>query len=100
MSKKEAVDVDSIESDQVPAELTKLPVLSRFSEEQMRELWNVGTVRYHPSNETIYLKRDQTFIVINGLLKLRNHAGVIANPNLCWLMYPGDYINFEIHKEI
>ena len=84
----------------MPDELIKLPVLNRFTVEQMRELWRVGTLRTHAANETMYLKPNQTFIVINGLIKLRNHAGCIANPRLAWLMYPGDYINFEVHKEI
>lgn len=66
----------------------------------MKHLWSIGKLTFHPKNETMYLKSDQTYILLNGLMKLRNHAGSIDNPNLCWLMYPGDYITFEIQQEV
>jgi hypothetical protein len=38
--------------------------------------------------------------VVDGQVKLRDHANRIGNPLLCWLMHPGDYITYEIHSEI
>lgn len=63
-------------------------------------MWRVGKKTSHGENDNIYLRPDETIIVISGLIKLRDHAGSVANPNLCWLMYPGDYINSEVHHEI
>jgi hypothetical protein len=59
-----------------------------------------GIFRHHSRNETIYLHRHVTYININGLIKFRDHSVNLTRPELCWLLYPGDYITYEIHGEI
>jgi hypothetical protein len=80
--------------------LQTLTYLARFSLEAIEILLEHAVFSQHEKNETLYIRRDRTYILIHGQIKLRDHANRIGSPLLCWLMQPGDYITYEIHSEI
>lgn len=81
-------------------ECRELPYLMRFTKQQFGRFLDESTLIEYVENETICFDKDTTYMLINGKIKLRDHANKIGSPLLCWNMFPGDYITHQIHQEL